>query len=175
MYKRQPLYNPAQSKGSVAAVNVYCESMDIDKYADFYISCKKAALGDVDEKAALENIKKKSLANRENILVCKDGDKPVGVVAVSYTHLKKNYEVCCKHGKPVVVMEPIKGGALVSLPDEAVEVFKAANPNMSLAEWALRYVESLDNVAVVLSGMSTICLLYTSRCVSKTGVAGGLP
>ena len=69
---------------------------------------------------------------------------------------KKNYEVCCKHGKPVVVMEPIKGGALVSLPDEAVEVLKAANPNMSLAEWALRYVESLDNVAVVLSGMSTI-------------------
>lgn len=76
----EPLYNPSQSKGSGAAVNVYCESMDIDKYADFYISCKKAALGDVDEKAALENIKNKSLANRENILVCKDGDRPVGVV-----------------------------------------------------------------------------------------------
>lgn len=75
-----PLYDAGQSKGSGAAINIYCEDMDAEKYADFYISCKKAALGDIDEKAALENIKKKSLANRENILVCKDGDKPVGVV-----------------------------------------------------------------------------------------------
>lgn len=67
-----------------------------------------------------------------------------------------NYEVAKKHGKPVVVMEPIKGGALAGLPQAVIDRFKETNPNMSLAEWALRFVLSLDNVAVVLSGMSTM-------------------
>ena len=69
---------------------------------------------------------------------------------------KANYEVAVKHGKPVIVMEPIKGGSLASMPEAVTDVFKKANPDMNSPEWALRYAESLDNVAVVLSGMSTI-------------------
>ena len=69
---------------------------------------------------------------------------------------KKCYEVCVKHNKPVIVMEPVRGGKLVKLPDEATKLFKDANPNMSNASWAIRFAASLDNVYVVLSGMTTI-------------------
>ena len=69
---------------------------------------------------------------------------------------KANYEVALKHNVPVIIMEPIKGGALAGLPDSVKEVFAKVNPDMSLAEWALRFAMGLDNAAVVLSGMSTI-------------------
>ena len=67
---------------------------------------------------------------------------------------RKCYEVAVKHGVPVVVMEPVKGGTLAQLPQRASEVLKAADPNVSLASWALRFCGSLENVMMVLSGMS---------------------
>ena len=60
------------------------------------------------------------------------------------------YEVCQKHGKPVMVMEPVRGGALVNLPAEALELL----PNGSPASYALRYAAGFPLVAMVLSGMS---------------------
>lgn len=69
---------------------------------------------------------------------------------------RKCYEVACKHGKPVIVMEPVKGGTLATPPEDVAEVFKNANPSASLPSWAIRYTASLDNVFMVLSGMSTI-------------------
>lgn len=69
---------------------------------------------------------------------------------------RKCYEVCEKHGKPVIVMEPVKGGSLASIPEEAQTLFKDADPEMSVPSWAIRFAASLPNVMVVLSGMSTL-------------------
>ena len=65
------------------------------------------------------------------------------------------YEVARKHGKSVVVMEPVKGGTLAKPPRAVAELLKAANPEASPASWAIRYVASLDGILTVLSGMST--------------------
>ena len=55
----------------------------------------------------------------------------------------------------MVIMEPVKGGSLASLPEEVTAPFKDYNPEASAASWALRWVASKPNVKVVLSGMST--------------------
>ncbi|MFA5562468.1 MAG: aldo/keto reductase [Eubacteriales bacterium] len=59
-------------------------------------------------------------------------------------------------GIPVVVMEPIRGGGLVHYPDDIKQAFAELNPRRNLANWALSYVASYDNVKVLLSGMSTV-------------------
>ena len=68
---------------------------------------------------------------------------------------RKCYEAARAHGLPVVVMEPIKGGSLVRLPEDAVEVLRAVRESESLPSWALRFAGSLPGVLTVLSVMST--------------------
>ena len=67
-----------------------------------------------------------------------------------------NYEVCRRHGKPVIVMEPVKGGLLATPPQPVADVFKAAKPDASLASWAIKFAADLPGVMVVLSGMSSL-------------------
>ena len=69
---------------------------------------------------------------------------------------RKCYETARRHGKPVVVMEPVKGGTLAQLPEEAEQRFRAVRPDLSPASWAIRYAASLDGVMMVLSGMSSL-------------------
>lgn len=66
------------------------------------------------------------------------------------------YEVARKHGKQVVIMEPVKGGALANPPEQVKALFDAAKPGASYASWALRFAASLDGVLAVLSGMSNL-------------------
>ena len=66
---------------------------------------------------------------------------------------RKVYETAVKHGKPVIVMEPVKGGSLVKLPDEAQKVFDDLHGG-SNASYALRFAAGFDNMMMVLSGMS---------------------
>lgn len=65
------------------------------------------------------------------------------------------YEAGTRPRLPVVVMEPIKGGSLVKLPETAADVLRTANADAPLASWALRFAASLPGVLTVLSGMST--------------------
>ena len=65
-------------------------------------------------------------------------------------------EVAAKHGVPVVIMEPARGGRLVELPERVADVLRAASADASLASWAYRFCYNQPNVISVLSGMSTI-------------------
>lgn len=69
---------------------------------------------------------------------------------------EKCYNVAVKYNKPVIVMEPVKGGALARVPKEAEKLFKAYDTEASPASWAVRYAASKENVMTVLSGMSNI-------------------
>jgi hypothetical protein len=66
------------------------------------------------------------------------------------------YEVAVKHGKPVTVMEPVRGGTLAKLPEDVKKLFTEKDPEMSAPSWAIRFAAGLDNVMTVLSGMSSI-------------------
>ncbi|MBP3580431.1 MAG: aldo/keto reductase, partial [Clostridia bacterium] len=87
---------------------------------------------------------------------------------VNYVQLQVNYmdwdsdtiqsakccEVASKHGKKIIIMEPVKGGSLANVPKEAQDVFSKANRDASVASWAIRFAASVKDSVMVLSGMS---------------------
>lgn len=78
-----------------------------------------------------------------------DWDDPV-------TESRRLMEVAAAHGKPVVIMEPARGGRLCELPDEVASILREAAPDLPLSSWAYRFCWNQPNVLCVLSGMSTV-------------------
>ena len=68
----------------------------------------------------------------------------------------KCYEVIRRHGKEVVIMQPVKGGGLAAVPEAAQNALKEMDSEASIVSWALRFAGSLDGVICTLSGMSTL-------------------
>ena len=72
----------------------------------------------------------------------------------SATDAKRQYEILAAHNIPVAIMEPLRGGALATLNDEASKALKEARPNATIASWGIRYAASFPKVFNVLSGMN---------------------
>ncbi len=79
---------------------------------------------------------------------------------------RKVYEVCEKHGKPAVVMEPVKGGSLVNLPPAADKILRSLNGG-SNASYALRFAASFPGISLVLSGMSDMAQMQDNLRAMK--------
>lgn len=80
---------------------------------------------------------------------------------------RKCYETAVKHGVPVIVMEPVKGGTLAGLSSNAAKILEDLNPDASYASFAVRYAASLENVFMVLSGMSDFAQLTDNTSYMK--------
>ena len=77
---------------------------------------------------------------------------------------RKCHEVAVRHQKPIIVMEPVKGGALAKVPAQAEQLLKSCHPDWSPASWAIRFAASSENVFMVLSGMGNF-----EQVVDNTG------
>ena len=78
---------------------------------------------------------------------------------------RRCYEVCRKFGKPVIVMEPVKGGNLVNLPEDAKAVLDGLHGG-SPASYAIRFAASFPGIEMVLSGMSSLEQICRTTCPS---------
>ena len=109
-----------------------------------------------------------SFHDKADVLDCILTEHPeVEVVQIQFNYIdyedasvesRKCYEVCRKHRKPVIVMEPVKGGSLVTLPEEAQRIFDELHGG-SNASYAIRFAAGFDGIVMVLSGMGNMAMM----------------
>ena len=80
---------------------------------------------------------------------------------------RANYEVARRHGKSIVVMEPVKGGTLAIPPERVSAILKDADPKASPASWAIRWIASKEGIITVLSGMSNLAQMQDNVSYMK--------
>ena len=80
----------------------------------------------------------------------------------------RKYDIITKHNIPIFVMEPVRGGKLAKMEGDGLDILKASKPDDSAARWAFRFLQSLPNVAVVVSGMSTMEQVVENIEIFKT-------
>lgn len=81
---------------------------------------------------------------------------------------RANYEMARKYNKPVIIMEPVKGGMLATPPEDVQKLLKEADPDASAASWAVRFAADLEGIITVLSGMSSIDQMEDNLSYMKT-------
>ena len=146
-------------------------------YVDYYLLHNQGAVNykvsqELDSFSFLQKLKKQGLAkhigmsyhdNAELLDQILTDHPELDVVQLQINYLdwdnesiqsRKCYEVCRRHNKPVLVMEPIKGGTLAKVPAEAERLMGALHPDWTPAAWALRFAASHPGVMAVLSGMN---------------------
>lgn len=144
------------------------------EWIDFYLlhGLHKNRWNDIYEKGVLDFLEKKKKEGKINKVGFSFHDTPdvLPLIEKSYTWdfiqlqinyydwdvlgVKNSYEYLEKKNIPCMVMEPVGGGRLSQLPKKAERILNDIHPDWSAAAWAIRYVASLPNVAVTLSGMS---------------------
>ena len=148
------------------------------EYFDFYLmhALSKSRLPHYKQARAIETAMELKAEGKIRHIGCSFHDKAevldeilteypqLEVVQIQFNYLdfedekvesRKCYEVCRKHGKPVIVMEPVKGGSLVNLPQTAQNIFDRLNGG-SNASYAIRFAAGFEGMLMVLSGMSTL-------------------
>ena len=81
---------------------------------------------------------------------------------------RRCYEVARAHGKPVIIMEPVKGGMLANPPEPVQKILRDAEPDMSIPSWAIRFAANLEGIITVLSGMSNVEQMEDNLSYMKT-------
>ncbi|WP_262397515.1 aldo/keto reductase [Zongyangia hominis] len=145
-------------------------------YFDFYLlhSVDQEKWTQIEEFAAYDFIRRKKEEGKVKYIGFSYHDDPKYLTNMVETHqwdfvqlqvnyldwemqrARDSYQILCDHHIPCWVMEPVRGGYLATLPDVAEDVFKKYEPDASAASWAVKWVASLENVKVVLSGMSSM-------------------
>ena len=172
-----PLWNCESLEDAKKILDEQLQRLGVD-YFDFYLLHalhkqryeKAKALGIVDwlwEQKAAGRIRNLGFSFHDSYAVLEEilNDQPWDFCQLQYNYLDtddraeqqagdRGYALTEKKGVPLLIMEPIKGGTLANLPEDAAAPLKALRPDASMASWALRWVASYKNVHVVLSGMS---------------------